>query len=94
MLDFKYADWMLNFSNQSESLKISVALFNGKIYYLDRLQFAESEDLKLWLYFAAISVLKVKQRIFSPGREPWSSGYGWQLMLERSWVRIPAPYTG
>ena len=28
------------------------------------------------------------------GREPWSSGYGWWLMFERSWVRIPAKYTG
>ena len=28
------------------------------------------------------------------GREPWSSGYGWRLMFERSWVRIPALYTG
>ena len=28
------------------------------------------------------------------GREPWSSGYGWWLMFKRSWVWIPAPYTG
>ena len=27
-------------------------------------------------------------------REPWSSGYGWRLMIQRSWVRIPALYTG
>ena len=26
--------------------------------------------------------------------EPWSSGYGWRLMFQRSWVRMPAPYTG
>ena len=26
--------------------------------------------------------------------EPWSSGYGRWLMLEKLWVRIPAPYTG
>ena len=26
--------------------------------------------------------------------EPWSSGYGWRLMFERSWVWILAPYTG
>ena len=25
--------------------------------------------------------------------EPWSSGYGRWLMIERSWVQIPAPYT-
>ena len=28
------------------------------------------------------------------GREPWSSGYGWPLMFVRSWVQIPAQYTG
>ena len=28
------------------------------------------------------------------GREPWSSGYGWRLMFEWSWVRILAPNTG
>ena len=28
------------------------------------------------------------------GREPWSSGYGKRLTFRRSWVRIPAPYTG
>ena len=24
----------------------------------------------------------------------WSSGYGWRLTFQRSWVRIPVPYTG
>ena len=28
------------------------------------------------------------------GREPWSSGCGTRPMSWRSWVRIPAPYTG
>ena len=28
------------------------------------------------------------------GREPWYSGYGRRLMFQRSWVRIPVPYTG
>ena len=28
------------------------------------------------------------------GWEPWSSGYGKRLMLQRSWVRILATYTG
>ena len=28
------------------------------------------------------------------GREPWSSGYGRQLIFKRSWVGITAPYTG
>ena len=27
-------------------------------------------------------------------RKPWSSGYGKRLTFRRSWVRIPAPYTG
>ena len=27
-------------------------------------------------------------------REPWSSGYGRRLVFKRSWVRIPALYTG
>ena len=31
---------------------------------------------------------------FYHGREPWSSGYGWQLMFEMLWVQIPVPYTG
>ena len=28
------------------------------------------------------------------GRKPWSCGYGKRLTFLRSWVRIPAPYTG
>ena len=27
-------------------------------------------------------------------KEPWSSGYGKRLSFQRSWIRIPAPYTG
>ena len=27
-------------------------------------------------------------------QELWSSGYGWRLMFQRSWVWIPAPYPG
>ena len=34
------------------------------------------------------------EECFHFGREPWSSGYGRRLMLLRSWVRIPVPYTG
>ena len=26
--------------------------------------------------------------------ESWSSGYGMKQMFQRSWVQIPAPYTG
>ena len=31
---------------------------------------------------------------FRHGREPWSSGYGRRLISRRSWVQIPAQYTG
>ena len=37
---------------------------------------------------------KVNQTTWVLGREPWSSGYGRRLTFRRSWVRIPAPYTG
>ena len=40
----------------------------------------------------ALSVWLMKED--SKGREPWSSGYGRRLMFQRSWVWIPAPYTG
>ena len=35
----------------------------------------------------------ISKHVASNGREPWSSGYGWRLVFERSWVWIPAPYT-
>ena len=31
---------------------------------------------------------------FLKQRKPWSSNYGRRLMIQRLWVRIPAPYTG
>ena len=34
------------------------------------------------------------ERMHQDGREPWSSGYGRQLMFKRSWVQITALYTG
>ena len=34
------------------------------------------------------------QQISFLGQEPWSSGYGKRLTFRRSWVRIPALYTG
>ena len=36
----------------------------------------------------------VTQRHLIVGWEPWSSGYGRRLTYQRSWVRIPVPYTG
>ena len=41
-----------------------------------------------WIASAVIGML---QRKVSYGREPWSSGYGKRLTIQRSWVRIPAP---
>ena len=37
------------------------------------------------------NIKKWKITIF--GGEPWSCGYGRQLMFKRSWVQIPAPYS-
>ena len=34
------------------------------------------------------NVFRCKKNV--PGLEPWSSGYGWQLMFKRSWVQIRA----
>ena len=42
-------------------------------------------------YFQEFPVVGKMQK---KGREPWSSGYGRRLMFVRSWVQIPALYTG
>ena len=39
-------------------------------------------------------VAEAKNTKEKKGREPWSSGYVRRLMFQRSWVPIPAPYTG
>ena len=41
-------------------------------------------------------VIKIAQagKQNDPGREPWSSGYGWRLLFQRSWGRIPTLHTG
>ena len=47
-----------------------------------------------------INLIRVVPRVNIPtnysksGREPWSGGYGRRLMFRRSWVWIPALYTG
>ena len=41
-----------------------------------------------------LQIAYISQSTSSVGHEPWSSGYGWQLMFERLRVRIPALYTG
>ena len=38
--------------------------------------------------------IDIDHRITKNGREPWSRGYGKRLTVQRSCVRIPAPYTG
>ena len=38
--------------------------------------------------------LQVDKKNWKIGWEPWSSGYWKRLTFQRSWVRIPAPYTG
>ena len=35
-----------------------------------------------------------KNKKWSFGRAPWSSGYGRRPMFWRLWIRIPVPYTG
>ena len=41
-----------------------------------------------------IALFGLRQRFHGLGQEPWSSGYGRRLMFKRSWVQIPAQYTG
>ena len=36
----------------------------------------------------------VRLRCWELKNHPWSSGYGRRLTIQRSWVWIPAPYTG
>ena len=55
-----------------------------RIYLRPHLQLVIPDALKVFLS---------RQR-FNSGREPWSSGYGKRLAFWRSWVQIPAPYTG
>ena len=46
------------------------------------------------LYKCANIVSSLSNKHFPLRQEPWSSGYGRRLMFQRSWVQIPAPYTG
>ena len=39
-------------------------------------------------------ILEIQSESVHLGPEPWSSDYGRRLIIERSWVRIPALYTG
>ena len=39
------------------------------------------------------NVPKLHQMFLEEMGQPWSSDYGWRLMFQRSWVRIPAQYT-
>ena len=47
------------------------------------------------IFISMSSRLKLLQQLFPVlGREPWSRGYRRRLMFQRSWVWIPALYTG
>ena len=46
------------------------------------------------LYTWAVYTILTETISWMVGWEPWSCGYGRRLMFQRSWVRIPALYTG
>ena len=65
------------------------------ITFYPKLFLANSITNKLKKLYQVVGLILPRYLIiFFLGREPWSSGYGWRLMFERSWVRIPAPNTG
>ena len=59
-----------------------------------RMGIEENVWCQLMKYQLFVMSLLDKLKTFLNGREPWSSVYGWRLMCVRSWVWIPAPYTG
>ena len=60
--------------------------FKSKNEEIEFLSIGDIFAKNMLLNFAELKNIKV-------GREPWSSSYGKRLMFQRSWVRIPAPYT-
>ena len=48
----------------------------------------------LVLFVQCVRVEQWQTNTIPVGQKPWPSGYGRQLMLKRSWVQIPTPYTG
>ena len=67
---------------------------------LTKLCLAKKRLLLAWLICRGVLVFpsflsrRCSLQQINIGREPWSSGYGRGLIFWRSWVRIPAPYTG
>ena len=74
-----YVRAIFDFSMDNGSFKCAVWSY---FWYWQPITPSKSKSSYIW----PLSYLKT--------REPWSSGYRGQLMFERLWVRIPAPYTG
>ena len=52
-------------------------------------EFSHRQTFISEIYLVTINCIeKTKIKKKTPGREPWSSGYGWRLMFDRSWVQI------
>ena len=60
--------------------------YDGRIRHLRRTQ-------KYFMFLGLVNLLRLycASQLSKSAR---SGGYGWRLMFERSWVPIPAPYTG
>ena len=69
---------------------VTLSMSHFRVFFFHRVrQFLLSYPIQ---GFCVTCNSKNKERSF--GWEPWSSGYGRRLMFRRSWVRIPAAYTG
>ena len=64
-----------------------IRLFLCKIIF-----FALSKILQMTI--TSITYSKISCAKYGFRQEPWSSGYGIWHIFKRSWVQIPAPYTG
>ena len=72
--------WTFYITLSNLSHVLSLSLFLSK-------EFAGFDWSIRWL-------MEVTPLTCNPGLAHWSSGYGRRLTFERSWVWIPAPYTG
>ena len=93
---FESSHWQLYWKDEKLTYSFEMTLQNKVAERLpchwndvQKVDSLTSQGTSLAVTLLMKSLLKV-----SVGREPWSSGYGWRLMFERSWVRILAPYTG
>ena len=55
---------------------------------------SSERGIKLFLSTGKKHFRKFDPKCWRLGREPWSSGNGIRLMFWKSWVRIPAQYSG